>query len=327
MPFSQSSWSAQIWALCTSVTLFISLGILLSSVILLAFNTDWTLVLLRALLGFIGLGVVMLLQRIPAVQKVLEQSKEDDRTIAAHWTQDADLIRLTWYLRVGYVLSAIIMFVCVCMVMPYELKELHTIGCNLAYSGADEATRVRLLDAYLTSSWSVLLGSVSLLLFFIAITVSFLATCHIILYRNNPVKGFLFAMCKECYKYGGTVVAIGAPVTLGVHIGMAASPFMFKTTMATNMINIYFPLSQGYGYPLGTHLPHTRDSFLMLLPNYNPRDLLGPDSILDAQKQDTFIHENIGRIRKKFSLSQLQAMGIDPPIVSNYGTGLAKTGE
>ena len=123
-------------------------------------------------------------------------------------------------------------------------------------------------------------------------------------------------ICKECYKFGTKAAAVGLPIAVDVNVGMAASPLMFKSTIPTNFINTYFPWSQGYGYPLNTCITQTRDVFLSELPNYNPRDLLGPDYILDSEKQDTFIRENIGQIRKKYSLVQLQTMGIDPPVIT-----------
>ena len=180
-----SSFGIQIGALFTSKILFVSIMVLISSFMLLWYGTDWTLVLTRVLLGFIGIGLAFALQRIPSVRNALLNMQEDDRTIANHWAQDFDLIRLTWYLRAAYLISAITMIVCVCMVVPYDLQELYILGSNLGYSGADEATRIRLLDSYVESSWSFWLGSLSLLIYFLTITVEFVATCHIILYRKR----------------------------------------------------------------------------------------------------------------------------------------------
>lgn len=47
------------------------------------------------------------------------------------------------------------------------------------------------------------------------------------------------------------------------------------------------------------------------------------EKILDPQSQNRFVMENIPAIRKKFSTAQLQAMAIDPFLVSNYTRYLA----
>ena len=309
-------------ALFTPMVMFISGSLLLSSLVLLWYGADPVSVFLRALVGFIGIGGAVAVSNIPSVKKLMLIVQEDDRTIAAHWAQDADLVKLTWGLRAGYLISVLTVLAGVYMLVTLDLPAMHELSLSLIRDGVDNDTRIDQIHSWLQARTSVRLVSLSFLLYFVTSTIQFVAACHIIFFRNNPVRVGIIAFCKECYKYSTPIIAASG-ITGGTATSlMASSPLHFKATVATNFMNTYGPFAQGYGFALGTSTPHIRDMYLRELPNYNPQDLIGPGNILDSEKQDEFVDQNIGTIRKKFSTLQLQTMGIDPPMISKYGTGV-----
>ena len=322
MPFQ--IFLTNIAALFTPLVMFISASLFFSSLLLLWYGVDPVSVFLRALVGFLGIGGAVAVSSIPSVQKLMLSVQEDDRTIAAHWAQDADLVKLTWGLRAGYLISVLTMLAGMYMLVTLDLPALYQFSSSLIHDGVENDTRIDQIYAWLQARTSVHLVVFSLLIFFVTSTLQFVAACHIIFFRNNPVRNGMIAFCKECYKYGAPVLAGGVLTGGTVTTVMASSSLHFKATVATNFVNMYGPFSQGYGFALGTSTPHIRDMYLRELPNYNPHDLLGPGNILDSEKQNAFVGQNIGTIRKKFSTLQLQAMEIDPPIISNYGTGVMK---
>ena len=318
-----SSFAPQIGAVFSSTVFFVSVMILLSSLVLLWSGTDWTLVLIRALYGFMSLGLALMIKRIPSVQNVLLTMEEDQRTIANHWAQDRDLIQLTWCLRAGYLLFALSIVVSIVLWFQYDMPKLQIFALELYQSPCNTGHQDKILQwLYNTKAFPFFVFGYTLV--YLTLAVQFVATCHIILYRNTPTKMGIKVFCQECYKHGSIAFAVGVPVFGTASVLMASSPMFFPANSVTNFVHTSFPGFNGYGFPTGTVTPQIRNTFLQELPNYNPWDHIGPDKILDAQKQDNFIRENIVPIRKKFGLGQLQTMGIDPPIVSNYGTGLTK---
>lgn len=93
MPFQ--IFLTNIAALFTPLVMFISASLFFSSLLLLWYGVDPVSVFLRALVGFLGIGGAVAVSSIPSVQKLMLSVQEDDRTIAAHWAQDADLVKLT----------------------------------------------------------------------------------------------------------------------------------------------------------------------------------------------------------------------------------------
>lgn len=321
---TKTSFGPQIGAVFSSATLFVSLMIFISSLVLLWSGTDWTLVLIRALYGFMSLGLALMIKRIPSVQNVLLTMEEDQRTIANHWAQDRDLIQLTWCLRGGYLLFALSIVVSVVLWFHYDMPNLQVFALELYYETPLDIGRQEKLLQWLYNTKAFPFFVFAYILVYLTITVQFVATCHIIFYRNTPTRMTIKIFCQECYKHGSIAFALSVPVVGTGSVIMASAPMFFPANSITNFVHTYFPGFNGYGFPSGTLTPQTRNTFLQELPNYNPWDHVGPDKILDPAKQDKFIRENIGQIRKSYSVAQLQVMGIDPPMVSNYGTSLTK---
>lgn len=312
--------------LLTTVGVFISLGIFLSSFFFLLMGVDPVLVCLRASGGVVSLIIVLFLLRIPAVKEHMEIMKQDNLTIANHWTKDKDLVRLTWYLRAGYVISAISVIVGVVLWCQYDMSQIYDFLVELSMKVPDVAHQNMIFERlFNTKAFPFLMFGLSF--FFVTRTVQFVAACHIILYRNNSVRNVFTAMCKECYKYGGTVLGVGTPLFGTGAMMMTSSPMLFPANHSTNFVNIYTPMFHGYGFPVGTITPQVRNVYLLQLPNYNPLDHVGPDNILEPDSQDQFMIQNMSKIRKTFSTTQLQVMGVDPSLISNYPSGsLVKKG-
>ena len=125
--------------LLTTVGVFISLGIFISSFFFLLMGVDPVLVCLRASGGVVSLIIVLFLLRIPAVKEHMEIMKQDNLTIANHWTKDKDLVRLTWYLRAGYVISAVSVIVGVVLWCQYDMSQIYDFLVELSMKVPDVA--------------------------------------------------------------------------------------------------------------------------------------------------------------------------------------------
>lgn len=313
-------------ALFTTVEVFIFLGILSSSFFLLLMGADPMLVCLRASGGVASLLVVLFLLRIPAVKEHMEIMKQDNLTIANHWAKHKHLVRLTWYLRAGYVISAISVRVGVVLWCQYDMFQINDFLLNLSMKVPDVAHQNMIFERlFNTKAFPFFMFGLSF--FFVTRTVQFVAACHIIFYRNNPVRNVFTAMCKEYYKYGGTVIGVGTPLFGTGAMMMTSSPMFFPANHITNFVNIYIPMFHGDGFPVGTITPQLRNVYLLQLPNYNPLDHVGPENIMDPALQEQFMIQNMQKIRKTFSTTQLQVMGVDPSLISNSHSGrLVKKG-
>ena len=314
--------------LLTTVGVFISLGIFISSFFFLLMGVDPVLVCLRASGGVVSLIIVLFLLRIPAVKEHMEIMKQDNLTIANHWTKDKDLVRLTWYLCAGYVIYAILVIVGMVLWFQYDMSQINDFLVELSMKKVPDVAHQNMIFERLFNTKAFPVWMFGLSLFFVTRTVRFVGACHIILYRENSVQNVFTAMCKECYQYGGTVLGVGIPLFGTGAMMMTSSPMLFPANHITNFVNIYIPMFHGYGFPVGTITPQVRNVYLLQLPNYNPLDHVGPDTIMDPASQDQFMIQNMSKIRKTFSTTQLQVMGVDPSLISNYPSGsLVKKGE
>ena len=107
-------------ALFSSVGIFVFLGIIISSILMVLNGADPGWVALRTFCSTVGLIVGLKLLRIPAVKDHLSIMQQDSVTIANHWSQDSDLIRLTWYLPAGYLVSAISFVIGLILLFQWE---------------------------------------------------------------------------------------------------------------------------------------------------------------------------------------------------------------
>lgn len=307
-------------SLFTTVGGFISIGLFCSSAFLLFIGVAPYVVCLRASYGICSLIGVLLLLRVPAIKEHMAIIKQDALTIAAHWANDKDLVRLTWYLRAGYGISAISVIVGVVLWCQYDMAQVHDYMVQLLASVPDLAHQGMIFEC-LYSTKGFAFFTFGLILFVVTRTVQFCAACHIILYRNTPVRAVFASFCKECYTFGGLVAGVGVPVFGASSVVMASSPMLFPASYITNFVNIYIPGFHGHGFPLGTLTTQIRHVFFLELPKYNPLDHVGPDNMMNADSQHQFMVENIADIRKKCSIHQLQTMGVDPSLISNYTSG------
>lgn len=312
-------------ALFSSVAIFVFVSVIIYS-IFMVFNgagPEWW-VALRILLSIVGVIVGLKLRRIPEVKDYMAIMQQDAITIANHWAQGSDLVRLTWYLRAGYLVSAISFVIGLILLFQWDLPQVQNYMIELYQNVPVNYQGMPIEYLYNTKVFPFFLFGLSLS-FFTRI-VQFIATCHIILYRNNPVRAGFAVFCKECYVLGATMIGAGVPIVATGSMIMAANPMIIPANSITNFINMKIPGFTGYGFPVRTLTAQIRNVFLSDMATYDPWEHVGADKIMDPESQDRFVMNNINAIRKKFSTSQLQMMGIDPPIISNYTGGMVKKG-
>lgn len=258
-----------------------------------------TLVAQSALSGSLFV-LVNTVHRIPRVQRAIIEYKEGNRVSAIHWAQDKDLQHLTWVLRFMYSVSGVLYlssFLITADMSQVDITEFQEFDIT--------HERYRRLLVLLCAS----LG------FVVTCWVQLLAELHIICYRNPVTPGALWKLCIECAKIGTVTAGIG-----GTLVDIHSNTLGAKANSVANMLRIWGPHGEGYGYEVGTSIPSARDSFLKSVPGYNSLDHVNPKThILDEASQNKWVDANIATVRKHLSTGQLMSVGIDPRIISRRG--------
>ena len=247
-------------------------------------------------------------QFFPKVQEQLTVMGEDVKIIQSHWENDHDLRKLTYLIRTLYALSIVFWVAGFYFLATVPLEEMAQ-----AMSGFMPQVENWFWNSHFAIAWMV--GSI---LFVLSATVELLANIHIILSRNNPVRGMFSSLCKVCYEWTGKVVVGTSAGTAAAMQFLSVMPGA-EVTAPLQLLQKYGPLNAGYSFELGTRLPSLRNAFLLHVPGYNPWEFVDPQTrILDTQLQEQWIQDNIGQVRAHCSTSTLQLIQIDPKPFSRY---------
>lgn len=208
--------------------------------------------------------------------------KNDREIIDNHWSNDRDLIYLTYFCRGLYLLGV--------LNVGYSIISISRIDIYSSLNSVSENAAFFLFFGYFLISTGILLTG--------------LAEFHIIFFRNTPVKEQIIQGCFNCLKISVAIGGFAAPI-----LEVASNTPAIRPNSVTNAYQNIVPWGRHYSYETGFQM--VQHDALKGFSGYDKTKLIDSNTnYYSSSMERVFIEQNKEAIRKELPAAQCNILGL-----------------
>lgn len=216
--------------------------------------------------------------------------KKDQETIKNHWDNDRDLVYLTKFCRVCWLLGLWSLSVCFILLYTHMLDMESYMHISLNMNIVERFTAINSFFLHF-GVCSLLFGSI----------MSFCGEIHIIFFRNSPTIEQIASLGWKTLKYTLPVIP---PTLLGLDV-LSSIPWIPPTYFGTQW-QIY--CGRGYGYE--DSATQLQIQALEFSHTFKPKTLANNSSIITKDSVHTFIEEHKEELLEELPLHSLLVLNL-----------------
>lgn len=221
--------------------------------------------------------------------------KKDQETIKNHWDNDRDLVYLTRFCRVCWLLGLWSLSVCFILLYTHMLDMEAYMHISLNMNIVERFTTI--------NSFFLNFGVCSLLFGSI---MSFCGEIHIIFFRNSPIIEQIASLGWKTLKYTLPVIP---PTLFG--IDTVSNIQWLEPTYLGNQ----WQISCGRGFGYESSVANVKVMALDYSHNFKRQELVNSFYIITAAAADEYIKEHKEKLMDELPLPALLAIGLKPSVL------------